>query len=125
METFNVVISVVKAKRNQCPSRSADISQDSLPTSCHSTLHAQVSVCLSPVKADSHPFSPLRLIQVFIPEGGSCLGCCRCTWLRAEGRGKDVGQKGALSALLPEGVAKSSGKQILSGSDYRKHRDVV
>ena len=49
---------------------------------------------LSNVKADSHFFSPLRLIQVFIPEEGSCLSCCRFTGLMAEGSGKCVGGKG-------------------------------
>lgn len=52
------------------------------------------AVTLSNVKAGSHFFSPLWLIQIFIPEEGSCLSCCRFTWLMAEGSGKRVGGEG-------------------------------
>lgn len=57
------------------------------------------AAALSPVKADSHPFSPLWLMQVFIAEEGSCLGRCRCTWLMAESRGKGDGAEGSTECV--------------------------
>lgn len=81
------------------------------PLVAHTSCMGIWAVTPSNAKADAHFSSPLRLIQIFIPEEGSCLSCCRFTWLMAEGSGKSVGEKGTLNRFLHEGMAKKqSGK---------------